>query len=164
MGYFTFILNIMIIITKSLILRMNGMIKKVDHIGIAVNSIEDVLPFYTEILKIKLLRIEEVKTQLVKVAFLDAGETKLELLEPTSHESVIAKYIKNNGQGIHHIALSVESIEERIRELHKNGIKMIDPHPRKGADWADIAFIHPKSSGSILFELCEKKGMEHGEN
>ena len=98
------------------------MIKKVDHIGIAVHSIDAILPFYTEILKLKLVRIEEVKTQFVKVAFLDAGETKLELLEPTSPESVIAKYIKKSGQGIHHIALAVESISDRIVQLQENGI------------------------------------------
>jgi methylmalonyl-CoA/ethylmalonyl-CoA epimerase len=140
------------------------MIKKVDHIGIAVHSIEAILPFYTEILKIKLLRIEEIKTQFVKVAFLDAGETKLELLEPTSPECVIAKYIKKNGQGIHHIALAVESISDVIVQLQENGIAMVDQHPRKGAGGAEIAFIHPISSGSVLIELCEEKEMGHGEN
>jgi methylmalonyl-CoA/ethylmalonyl-CoA epimerase len=143
---------------------MIGMIKKVNHIGIAVHSIEAILPFYTEILKIKLLRIEEVKTQFVKVAFLDAGETKLELLEPTSPESVIAKYIKKNGQGIHHIALAVESISDVIVQLQENRIAMVDQHPRKGAGGAEIAFIHPTSSGSVLIELCEEKEMGHGEN
>ena len=140
------------------------MIKRVDHIGIAVHSIEEILPFYTEILKIKLVRIEEVKTQFVKVAFLDAGETKIELLEPTSPESVIAKYIKKNGQGIHHIALAVESISDRIVQLQENGIVMVDQHPRKGGGGAEIAFIHPTSSGSVLIELCEKKEMGHGKN
>ena len=140
------------------------MIKKVNHIGIAVHSIEAILPFYTEILKIKLLRIEEVKTQFVKVAFLDAGETKLELLEPTSPESVIAKYIKKNGQGIHHIALAVESISDVIVQLQENRIAMVDQHPRKGAGGAEIAFIHPTSSGGVLIELCEEKEMGHGEN
>ncbi len=139
------------------------MIKKVDHIGIAVHSLEKSLPFYTEILKLKLLRVEEVETQHVKVAFLDGGDTKLELLEATSSESPIAKYIQKHGQGIHHIALCVCSIEDRIRELQEKGINMIDQQPRKGAGGADIAFIHPKSSDSVLFEICEKKGMEHGE-
>lgn len=129
-----------------------------DHIGIAVSSLEETLPFYTDILQLELLGIEEVKCQRVKVAFLQAGETKLELLEPTSQESAIAKYIEKRGQGIHHIALGVESIEERIQNLKTNGIKIIDEQPRKGADGAMIAFLHPKSTGSILYELCEKKG------
>ncbi|WP_338470185.1 methylmalonyl-CoA epimerase [Niallia sp. XMNu-256] len=139
------------------------MIQKVDHIGIAVHSIEKSLSFYTEVLKLRLIRIEEVKTQHVKVAFLDGGETKLELLEPTSSESAISKFIGKYGQGIHHIALSVHSIEDRIRELQEKGITMIDSQPRKGASNTDIAFIHPKSSDNVLFEICEKKGMEHGE-
>jgi methylmalonyl-CoA/ethylmalonyl-CoA epimerase len=134
------------------------MIKKVDHIGIAVSSLEETLPFYTDILQLELLGIEEVEDQQVKVAFIQAGETKLELLEPTSQESAIAKYIEKHGQGIHHIALGIESIEERIQNLKRNGIKMIDEQPRKGADGAMIAFLHPKSTGSVLYELCEKKG------
>ena len=140
------------------------MIKKVDHIGIAVHSIDTMLPFYTEILKLKLIRIEEVKSQSVKVAFLDAGETKLELLEPTCPESVIAKYIQKNGQGIHHIALAVESISDCIVQLQEKGIVMVDQHPRKGAGGADIAFIHPTSLGNVLIELCEKKGLGRGDN
>src|SRR3954469_10412208 len=112
------------------------MIKKVDHIGIAVSSLEETLPFYTDILQLELLGIEEVEDQQVKVAFIQAGETKLELLEPTSQKSAIAKYIEKHGQGIHHIALGIESIEERIQNLKRNGIKMIDEQPRKGADGA----------------------------
>jgi len=133
------------------------MIKKVDHIGIAVSSIEEALPFYTEVLKLELLGIEVVENQKVKVAFLKAGETKLELLEPASEESAIAKFIAARGQGIHHVALGVESIEERIQDMKKNGIKMIDEKSRIGAGGAKIAFMHPKSTGSVLYELCEKK-------
>ncbi|KAA9026220.1 methylmalonyl-CoA epimerase [Niallia endozanthoxylica] len=133
------------------------MIKKVDHIGIAVSSIEEALPFYTEVLKLELLGIEVVENQKVKVAFIKAGETKLELLEPVSEESEIAKFIASRGQGIHHVALGVESIEERIRDMKKNGIKMIDEKSRIGAGGANIAFMHPKSTGSVLYELCEKK-------
>ncbi len=133
------------------------MIKKVDHIGIAVSSIEEALPFYTEVLKLELLGMEVVENQKVKVAFIKAGETKLELLEPVSEESEIAKFIASRGQGIHHIALGVESIEERIQDMKKNGIKMIDEKSRIGAGGANIAFMHPKSTGSVLYELCEKK-------
>jgi methylmalonyl-CoA/ethylmalonyl-CoA epimerase len=133
-------------------------IKKVDHIGIAVSSLKESLPFYTDILQLELLGIEEVESQKVKVAFIKAGETKLELLEPTSQDSAIAKYIEKRGQGIHHVALGVESIEERIHDLRTNGIRMIDDEPRMGAGGASIAFLHPKSTGSVLYELCEKKG------
>ncbi|MFF2448685.1 methylmalonyl-CoA epimerase [Neobacillus sp. NPDC058068] len=136
------------------------MIKKVDHIGIAVKSLEHTLPFYTNVLKLSLLAIEEVDSQKVKVAFLQAGQTKLELLEPTSEESPIAKFIEKRGEGIHHVALGVESIEERISEMNEKGIRMIDEQPRLGAGGAHIAFMHPKSSSGVLYELCEKKGMK----
>ncbi len=136
------------------------MIKKVDHIGIAVRSLDKTLPFYTDVLNLLLLGIEEVETQLVRVAFLQAGGTKLELLEPTSEESTIAKFIEKRGEGIHHVALGVESIEERIIEMKEKGIRMIDDQPRPGAGGANIAFMHPKSTSGVLFELCEKKGMK----
>ena len=134
------------------------MIKKVDHIGIAVRSIETTLPFYTEVLKLPLLGIEEVESQKVRVAFLKAGDMKLELLEPTTEESTIAQFIEKRGEGIHHIALGVNSIEERILEMKENGIRMIDEEPRIGAGGAHIAFMHPKSASGVLVELCEKKG------
>ncbi|MEY2192375.1 methylmalonyl-CoA epimerase [Bacillus sp. OV166] len=136
------------------------MIKKVDHIGIAVRSLEHSLPFYTDVLNLPLLGIEEVETQLVRVAFLEAGGTKLELLEPTSEESTIAKFIEKRGEGIHHVALGVVSIKERISEMKEKGIRMIDDQPRPGAGGANIAFMHPKSTSGVLFELCEKKGMK----
>lgn len=136
------------------------MIKKVDHIGIAVKSLENTLPFYTDVLNLPLLGIEEVDTQRVRVAFLEAGGTKLELLEPTSEESPIAKFIEKRGEGIHHVALGVESIEDRIIEMKEKGIRMIDDQPRLGAGGANIAFMHPKSATGVLFELCEKKGMK----
>jgi methylmalonyl-CoA/ethylmalonyl-CoA epimerase len=136
------------------------MIKKVDHIGIAVKSLEKTLPFYTDVLNLSLLGIEEVDTQRVRVAFLQAGSTKLELLEPTSEESAIAKFIEKRGEGIHHVALGVESIEARISEMREKGIRMIDEQPRPGAGGANIAFMHPKSASGVLFELCEKKGMK----
>ena len=136
------------------------MIKKVDHIGIAVKSLEETLPFYTEVLKLPLLGIEEVESQKVKVAFLQAGETKLELLEPTSVESSIATFIEKRGEGIHHVALGVTSIKERITEIKEKGIRMIDEAPRPGAGGAHIAFMHPKSASGVLYELCEKKGMK----
>jgi methylmalonyl-CoA/ethylmalonyl-CoA epimerase len=136
------------------------MINKVDHIGIAVRSLENTLPFYTDVLNLPLLGIEEVDTQMVRVAFLQAGGTKLELLEPTSEESPIAKFIEKRGEGIHHVALGVDSIEDRIIEMKEKEIRMIDDQPRLGAGGASIAFMHPKSASGVLFELCEKKGMK----
>lgn len=132
------------------------MIKKVDHIGIAVKSLKQALPFYTEVLNLPLIGIEEVPSEQVRVAFLKAGETKLELLEPTSVESPIFRFIEKKGEGIHHIALGVDSIQERINELKEKGIQMIHEVPKRGAGGAQVAFMHPKSTGSILYEICEK--------
>ncbi|MFO1443553.1 methylmalonyl-CoA epimerase [Bacillus sp. Bva_UNVM-123] len=136
------------------------MIKKIDHIGIAVCSLNEALPFYTEILQLPLLGIEEVTSEMVKIAFLKAGETKLELLEPTSENSPIAKHIEKRGEGIHHIALGVDSIQERINEIKEKGIRMVQDIPKDGAGGALVAFMHPKSTGSVLYELCEKKGLK----
>ncbi|THE14969.1 methylmalonyl-CoA epimerase [Bacillus timonensis] len=132
------------------------MIEKIDHIGIAVSSIENSLPFYTNVLNLKLEGIEKVESEKVRVAFIKIGESKLELLEPLSPESPIAKFIEKRGEGIHHIALGVSSIEERIQEIKKHGIRMLADKPKLGAGGAKIAFMHPKSTGSILYELCEK--------
>ncbi|MBS2969549.1 methylmalonyl-CoA epimerase [Metabacillus sp. KIGAM252] len=134
------------------------MIKNVDHLGIAVTSIQNSLPFYVDALGMKLIGEEEVPSQLVKVAFLDAGNQKIELLEPTSSDSPVARFIEKRGEGIHHIAYKVDNIDERIAELSKQGIMMIDHAPRLGAGGASIAFLHPKSTGGTLTELCEKKG------
>lgn len=136
------------------------MIKKVDHIGIAVRSLEKSLPFYTDILKLELIQIEEVESEKLKVAFLKAGDTKLELLEPTSAESAVAKFIENRGEGIHHVALGVESIQQRIDEMKEKGIRMIQDVPKVGAGGAQVAFMHPKSAGGVLYEFCEKKGLK----
>ncbi|WP_059171056.1 methylmalonyl-CoA epimerase [Bacillus sp. FJAT-27445] len=136
------------------------MIKKVDHIGIAVKSLEEALPFYTDVLKLQLLGVEEVESEKVTVAFLDAGGTKLELLEPSSPESAIAKHIEKRGEGIHHVAFGVTSIQDRINDMKENGIKMLQDKPKPGAGGAKVAFMHPKSTGGVLYEFCEKKGME----
>lgn len=132
------------------------MIKKIDHIGIAVHSLEHSLPFYTDILKLPLLKIEEVASEKVKIAFLQIGESKLELLEPTEADSPIKKFLDQRGEGIHHIALGVESIQSRINELKEQGIRMIQDQPKQGAHGAFVAFMHPKSTGSVLYELCER--------
>ncbi|MFN7251105.1 MAG: methylmalonyl-CoA epimerase [Anaerobacillus sp.] len=131
--------------------------KKIEHIGIAVKSINDSLPFYTNHLMLKLLGIEEVSSQKVRVAFLKIGDAKLELLEPLSEDSPISQFIKKRGEGIHHIALAVDNIELRLNELKENGVKLIHESPVKGAANADVAFLHPKSASGVLYEYCEKK-------
>ncbi|RBW70631.1 methylmalonyl-CoA epimerase [Bacillus taeanensis] len=131
--------------------------KKIDHIGIAVRSIQNALPFYVDYLHLKLEAVEEVNSEKVKVAFLKVGEVRIELLEGLSEESVIVKFIEKRGEGIHHIALGIENISERIDELKQEGIQMIHNEPKQGAHGSKIAFIHPKESSSVLYELCEEK-------
>ena len=128
----------------------------VDHIGIAVKSIEDALKFWEVTLGIKCEGIEEVKEQKVKTAFLPIKDTELELLEATDEDSPIAKFIEKKGEGIHHIAIRVENLEEALEELKQKGVRLIDEKPRYGAGGARIAFIHPKATGGILLELSER--------
>jgi methylmalonyl-CoA/ethylmalonyl-CoA epimerase len=131
------------------------MLTKIDHIGIAVNSLDDTLPFYRDHLGMALVGIEEVAEQKVKVAMLRVGESKIELLEPTSPESPVARFLEKNGPGIHHLAYEVGDIEAAIARLEGEGTRMIDRTPRNGAHGARIAFIHPKSSNGVLTELCQ---------
>ena len=131
-------------------------VKKIDHIGIAVESIREALKFYKEMLGIKCTGIEEVASQKVKTAFLPIGESELELLESTDPEGPIGKFIAKRGQGLHHIALRVDKLEDALNELKEKGVKLIDEKPRPGAGGAKIAFVHPKSSNGILLELCER--------
>lgn len=131
--------------------------KKVDHIGIAVRSLDDVIPYYTETLGCSLIKIEEVQSENVRVAFIDAGNIKLELLEPMDESSAIHKFLEKKGEGIHHIAFGVENIELRMAELKEKGIKLINAEPKKGAGGALVAFMHPKSSNGVLYELCQKQ-------
>lgn len=131
------------------------MLTKINHIGVAVNSLEEALPFYRDALGMTLQGTEEVASQQVKVAFLAVGESKIELLEPTSPSSPVAKFLEKNGPGVHHIAYSVADIESAIATLTAGGARMIDAVPRDGAHGARIAFLHPKSSGGVLTELCQ---------
>jgi methylmalonyl-CoA/ethylmalonyl-CoA epimerase len=131
------------------------MLNKINHIGIAVTSLDEALPFYQQNLGMVFMGVEEVAEQMVKVAFLQIGESKIELLEPTSAESPIARFLEKNGPGIHHIAYEVEDIEVAIKGLEMDGVRMIDRTPRSGAHGAQIAFVHPKSSGGVLTELCQ---------
>lgn len=130
-------------------------VEKIDHIGIAVESIEKWIGFYRDVLGLEYSGSEEVPEQKVKVAFLTIGESKIELLEPTSEDSPIAKFLEKRGSGIHHIAIQVDDIEAAIARHHEAGAKLIDNKPRVGAHNMKIAFIHPKASGGVLFELCE---------
>lgn len=137
-----------------------AILNRVDHIGIAVKSIEDSIPYYTETLGLNLLHIEEVETEAVRVAFIDAGNIKLELLEPMSKESAIHSFIEKKGEGIHHIAFGVEGIESRMHELREKGIRILNEQPKPGAGGAQVAFLHPKSSFGVLYELCDKTGLK----
>jgi len=127
----------------------------IDHIGIAVESLEKSIPFYRDDLGLKFLGIEEVPSQKVRVAMFAVGGSRIELLEATSEDSPIAKAIEKRGQGIHHIAYSVDNAEDEIETLKTRGVRMIDTSPREGAGGARIAFIHPAASGKVLTELCE---------
>ena len=133
--------------------------QKIEHLGIAVPSIAEALPYYEGVLGMTCYAIEEVADQKVKTAFLKVGEVKIELLEPTSPESTVAKFIEKNGGrgGFHHIAYAVNDIEARLAEVAEKGVQLIDKAPRGGAEGMTIAFLHPKSTAGILTEFCEKK-------
>ena len=128
------------------------MVNKVDHIGIAVENLDEALKFYEETLGIKCTSKEVVEDQKVKVAFLPIGDTEVELLESTDENGAIAKFIEKRGQGVQHIAYRVDNIEEAIAEMKGKGIRMIDEEPRYGAGGAKIAFLHPKSTFGVLIE------------
>jgi methylmalonyl-CoA/ethylmalonyl-CoA epimerase len=131
------------------------MLTKINHIGIAVRSLEESIPFYRDQLAMPFAGIEEVAEQKVRVAMLGIGESKIELLEPTSDESPIAKFLEKNGPSIHHLAYEVDDIEAAIARLKAEGARMIDETPRCGAHGARIAFVHPKSSQGVLTEICQ---------
>jgi methylmalonyl-CoA/ethylmalonyl-CoA epimerase len=132
------------------------MVGKVDHIGIAVKNLEETLKFYEEVLGIKCVADEVVEEQKVKTAFLPLGDTEIELLESTSEDGPIAKFIEKKGEGIQHIAYRVDDIEKALEELKEKGIRLIDEKPRRGAGGAKIAFLHPKSTFGVLIEICER--------
>lgn len=132
-------------------------ISHIEHLGIAVKSLDEAITYYENILGMKCYSIEEVADQKVKTAFFKVGQTKLELLEPTSDESPIAKFIEKRGEGIHHLAFAVEDgVANALAEMEGKGVRLIDKAPRKGAEGLNIAFIHPKSTHGVLTEFCEK--------
>ena len=131
-------------------------ITHIEHLGIAVKSLEEAIPYYENILGLKCYSIEEVADQKVKTAFFKVGQTKIELLEPTSEDSTIAKFIEKRGEGIHHMAFAIEDgVANALAEVEAKGVRLIDKAPRKGAEGLNIAFLHPKSTCSVLTELCE---------
>ena len=132
------------------------MIRKINHIGIAVNSIEDAAKLYTDVLGLQLKDIEIIEDQKVRTAIIPVGESKIELLESTDPEGAIAKYIERRGEGMHHLALEVSNIQEALETLEKKGIQLIDRKPRTGVDGTRIAFLHPKGT-KVLIELVEPK-------
>jgi methylmalonyl-CoA/ethylmalonyl-CoA epimerase len=134
------------------------MIKQINHIGIAVSSLEEQIPFYRDVLGLPLIGMEEVADQKVKVAMFRVGEVHIELLEPTSEDSPIAKFLSSKGPGLHHIAYQTENIEAQLQHFEQQKISMIDHTPRSGAHGTRIAFIHPRSSGKVLTEICETSG------
>ena len=130
---------------------------RIDHIGIAVKSITESLNFWENTLNIKCQRVEEVADQKVKTAFFPLDNCELELLEGTSSESPVSKFIERRGEGIHHISLEVEDLESALTELKSREVKLIDESPRYGAGGTKIAFIHPSATGGVLLELMEKE-------
>ncbi len=132
-------------------------ILKIDHLGIAVTSIDEKKNFWIDAMGLTLEGTETVEAQKVTTAFLPVGESEVELLESTSEEGPVAKYIEKRGEGVQHVAFLVEDLEGALAELKEKGIKLIDQTPRDGAGNKKIAFLHPKSTNGVLVELCEKK-------
>ncbi len=129
--------------------------KKISHIGIAVTNIDEATPFYRDILGMEFEGTEVVAEQKVKVAFFVVGESRIELLEPTSPDSPVARFLEKNGPGVHHVAYEVADLQERLLQLKAEGVRLIDEIPRTGAHSTKIAFLHPKASGGVLTELCQ---------
>ena len=131
-------------------------ILKIDHLGIAVSSIDDKKSFWTEALGLRFEGTETIEQQKVTTAFLPVGESEVELLESTAPDGPVAKYIEKRGEGIQHVAFRVENIEQALEELKEKGIQLIDQKPRIGAGGAKIAFLHPKATSGVLVELCQR--------
>jgi methylmalonyl-CoA/ethylmalonyl-CoA epimerase len=129
--------------------------KKIEHIGIAVKSLDTAIPFFENVMGLKCYAVEEVVDQKVKTAFFKVGETKIELLESTDPEGPVGKFIEKKGEGVHHVAFAVDNVQEALNEASEKGVMLIDKQPRKGAEGLNIAFLHPKSTFGVLTELCE---------
>lgn len=132
-------------------------ISHIEHIGIAVKSLDEAIPFYENVLGLKCYNIEEVKDQKVKTAFFQVGQTKIELLESTDPDGAVGKFIEKKGEGLHHMAFAVKDIENCLEEAQTKKVRLIDLKPRKGAEGLDIAFLHPKTTFGVLTEFCESR-------
>lgn len=132
-------------------------ISHIEHIGIAVNSLEEAIPFYENMLGLKCYAIEEVADQKVKTAFFMVGQTKIELLESTDPEGPIGKFLEKKGPGIHHLAFAVDNVNNSLQELGEKGVQLIDKTSRKGAEGLNIGFLHPKATLGVLTEICGKE-------
>ena len=133
------------------------MFEKIDHIGIAVKDLEKAMEFYRDQIGLEFKGTEVVEEQKVKVAFFPVGESKIELLESTEPDGPVGKFVEKKGEGVHHLSFRVSNIEEKLQQLKEQGVALIDEKPRYGAGGARIAFLHPKSTGGVLVELCERK-------
>jgi len=133
------------------------MIRKIDHLGIAVKNLEESVSYYEKALGMKCEHIEEVESQKVRTAFFHCGDVHIELLEATSDESPIAKFIEKNGEGIHHIAFDTDDIQAQLKQASDNGVKLIHEKPFEGAANKLVAFLHPKTTHGVLTELCTDK-------
>jgi methylmalonyl-CoA epimerase len=131
------------------------MLRKINHVAIAVNNLEEVAKFYQNVLGLKLTNVEVVTAQKTKAGFFKIGESNIELVQPSEPDSPLVKFLETKGQGIHHICFEVDNIESAVKALQEKGAIMIDQKPRPGAHNTKVAFIHPKSSIGVLIELCE---------
>jgi methylmalonyl-CoA/ethylmalonyl-CoA epimerase len=130
-------------------------VSHIEHIGIAVKNLKEAIKMYEYIFGLSCYKIEEIPDQKIRTAFFQIGQTKIELLESTDPEGPIGKFIEKKGEGVHHIAFAVENLADTLREVEAKGFQLIDKHPRQGAEGLNIAFLHPKSTGGVLLELCE---------
>ena len=127
----------------------------IEHIGIAVKNLKEAIKMYECIFGLSCYKIEEISDQKIRTAFFQIGQTKIELLESTDPEGPIGKFIEKKGEGVHHIAFAVENLADTLREVEANGFQLIDKQPRRGTEGLNIAFLHPRSTGGVLLELCE---------
>jgi methylmalonyl-CoA epimerase len=134
------------------------LIKRIDHLGVAVHSIDQALGFYREALGLEVTHVETVADQKVKVAMLPLGESRIELMEPTGPESPVAKFLESRGEGLQHIAIGVDDLEATLRRAKERGVRLLDERPRPGASGTLVAFVHPKSTGGVLIEFVERTG------
>jgi methylmalonyl-CoA/ethylmalonyl-CoA epimerase len=132
-------------------------ISHIEHIGIAVNSLEEAIPYYEKMLGLTCYAVEEVADQKVKTAFFMVGQTKIELLESTDSEGPIGKFLEKKGPGVHHLAFAVDDVNQSLNELEEKGVRLIDKTARKGAEGLNIGFLHPKSTMGVLTEICGKE-------